>query len=102
MNNPADKMEYEINWINTQIKQICKSMHVTFENIEGWLQQNRSKLYDDLNKLFNEIDTDVYGKSLKNELDEKESKAWEKKVEEWRNRYLALLNDYWNEHSKSE
>ena len=38
---------------------------------------------------------------LKNEIDEKKLMAWEKKVEEWRNRYNALLDDYWGEHFKS-
>ncbi len=35
MNNPADKMNYEINWIDTQIKRICQSLNIRFENIEA-------------------------------------------------------------------
>lgn len=101
MNNSKDKMQYEINWINTQINRICKSLNVTFEDIDAWLKQNRSKLYDDLNKLFDEINTDIYGKSLANEIDEKKLMAWEKKVEEWRSRYMALLDDFWGAHFKS-
>jgi len=100
MNNPAEKMQYEINWINTLINHICKSLNVKYSDIECWLQQNRSKLYDDLNRLFEAINTDIHGRSLNNELDETELKAWEKKVEEWRDRYVNLLDEFWEERSR--
>jgi len=79
---------------------MCESLDISFDDIDCWLQENRSKLYDDSDKLFDEINTDVYGKALKNEIDEKKLVAWEKKVDEWRDRYVKLLDEFWEERSK--
>ena len=97
----TDKMKDVIHQINLKVNHICTSLDVSFDDIECWLQENRSKLYDDLNRLFDGINTDIHGRSLKNELDETEFKAWEKKVEEWRDRYVELLDDFWGEHFKA-
>ena len=90
-----EKMQTEIKWINMKVNHICKSLNIKYDEIESWLQQNRSKLYDDLDRLFEAINTDIQGRSLNNDVDEIEFKAWEKKVEEWRDRYTSLLDDFW-------
>lgn len=95
----TDKMNDAIDQINLKINHICTSLNVRFDNFEIWLQQHRSKLYDDLNRMFEAINTDIQGRSLNNDVDEFELKAWEKKVEEWRDRYVELLDEFWEGHA---
>lgn len=100
MNRAEEKIQFAINRINLKINRICKSLKLEFDEIETWLQQQRSKLYDDLNRLFDAINTDIQGRSLSNDVDEVEFKAWEKKVEEWRDRYTSLLDEFWEEQNR--
>ena len=98
--NPSIKIRNAIIFINYRIIKLCNSLNVDFSQVETWLIEKHSDNYKQTEKLFQAIDNNIYGKWLEGKVQEFELKAWASVLTQWRESWIELLKQYFQDHQK--
>lgn len=101
MQNPYNLIKNSIAQIQSKANKDCRDLKVDFFQVERWLIQNRAEQLSETEKLFNAINSDVYGKFAAGTLLEFEYKSWSSVLEKWRNNWIALLTHFWQQNKGS-
>lgn len=98
MENPQKKLEFALDLIRNRVLTIEKILNISFEDIETWLQENRKNELQECERLFKAIDNNIFKKYYENKLLEFELRTWESVLQDWKNKYLELLKEFYNNH----
>jgi len=81
--------------IKNKVKNICEIFDIDFLKIEIWLQQNKAMQFNEAERYFNVINTDIYGKYVAGTLLDFELTSWGNVLKKWCDMWVELLREFW-------